>query len=74
MMRPSVPGNRFFGIQSEKARGRGHCQAVRRLAAWFWERCISWARRWGGARRLTRLFPIVLPTKCLSAGSVGSLL
>ena len=25
-------GNRFSGSQSEKARGRGHCQAVRRLA------------------------------------------
>jgi hypothetical protein len=74
MMRPSVPGNRFSGSQPEKARGRGHCQAVRRLAAWFWERWISWARRWGGARRLTRLFSIVLVKKCLSAGSVGSVL
>ena len=57
MMRPSVPGNRFSGSQSEKARGRGHCQAVRRLAAWFWEGWISWVGRRGETRRLTRLFP-----------------
>jgi len=74
MMRPSVPGNRFFGSQPEKARGRGHCQAVRRLAAWFWERWISWARRWGWGATADAAFSIVLPKKCLSASSVGSLL
>jgi hypothetical protein len=74
MMRRSVPGNRFPGSQPGKARGRGHCQAVRRLAAWFWERWIFGAGRWGETRRLTRLFPIVVPKKFVSAGSVGSLL
>jgi len=74
MMRPSVPGNRFSGSQSEKARGRGHCQAVRRLAAWFWERWVSRVGRRDETRRLTRLFPIVWLEKCVSAGSVGSLL
>jgi hypothetical protein len=44
------------------------------LAAWFWERWISWARRWDETRRLTRLYPVVLRKKSLSAGSVGSLL
>ena len=73
MMRRSVPGNRFSGSQSEKARGRGHCQVVRRLAAWFWERWISWAR-WGWGATADAAFSIVLPKKCLSAGSVGSLL
>ena len=65
------PGQPFLWLTPEKARGRGHCQAVRRLAARFWEGWISWARCWGSATA-DAAFSFVLPTKSLSVGSVGS--
>jgi hypothetical protein len=68
MMRRSVPGNRFSGSQSEKARGRGHCQVVRRLAAWFWERWISWARCWGWGATADAAFSHRLAKEMLERG------
>ena len=74
MMRPSVPGQPFLWLsvrESARTRALSGGSPLGRVVLGALD---FLGQALGETRRLTRLFPTVLPKKCLSAGSVGSLL